>query len=92
MKHSIFIQCQRDDLGTEYARFTVLDDLLKIEHYGKDDTGVFCVVDTEFLRFADYPEVRAVHDGTAWNPVELMMWLIALEPSPDTVALSKVNA
>jgi len=61
MNPSIFIQCSRIDLGTE------------------------------FLRFADYPEVRAVHDGTAWNPVELMMWLIALEPSPDTVALSKVN-
>lgn len=92
MNPSIFIQCPRSDLGTDYARFTVLSDRLRIAHFGKDHTGVYCVMNTEYLRFADYPEARDVFDGTAWNPIELMIWLISWESPIETATPRQVPA
>jgi hypothetical protein len=92
MTHSILIQCVRDDLNTEYARFTAKADRLEIMYLRQDENGVLSYSDGECIFFSDHPEAAKVHDGQAWNPVELMIWLISFEEPALPVARKQAEA
>lgn len=77
---SLIVLCNRPDLGTKYAYFSVGPDSLTIT-YVLVSNGLTIVRRAESLPFADYPEARLVHDGSAWNINELKCWIrFAEEP------------
>lgn len=78
--NSIVVKSLPSDNGSDYVMFTIRPDRLEISYLSKAHDRL-TVVHSECLRYRDYPEARAVHDGSAWNLVELMNWLITVEPS-----------
>lgn len=71
---SLLFQCHRPDLGTRYAYFCMGSDALKII-YLNIHSGLVQTAESESLPFAEYPDVRLLHDGNGWNVTELACWL-----------------
>lgn len=71
---SLLVQCHRPDLHTRYAYFDLRPDALHIR-YLNIQKGLMVQTYSETLSFAEYPEARLLHDGSAWNVGELSCWL-----------------
>lgn len=72
-ERSIMVQCDRPDLGTKYAFFSLGGDELTIL-YCKEGSAVVPVL-TEHILLSDYPEAAFLHDGVAWNIHEVNCWV-----------------
>jgi len=72
---SILVQCNRPDLKTSYAYFSMHDRALQIIYLNVQSGGVMIPIHSEDLLFSEYPEARLLHDGNAWNVGELSCWL-----------------
>lgn len=83
---TILIQCNRPDLGTSYARFSVGVDALKITYGNVCAHGLFSTKRTpagepvqETLPYSEHGEAQLVHNGRGWNVSELNCWVKFLE-------------
>jgi hypothetical protein len=73
---TITIQCHRPDLHTHYTRFVVKKHGVALIQGNFTPTGQFqfSIDHAEFLPFQSYPEAKLLHDGYAWNLIELQAW------------------
>lgn len=73
-ERSILVQCDRPDLGTQYAFFNLDGHELGIL-YVNIAGGKTLPVLTEHIPFSEYPEAAFLHDGKAWNIHEVNCWV-----------------
>lgn len=81
MNRTVIVQCINRQMVTTYARIRVNTRIVEVA-FGNMDHGAFFIPSDQHvsvLRIADHPELGDLHDGNAWNLVDLVAFVSGLE-------------
>lgn len=82
MSRTVLVQCHNPQTGTTYARIGVGTRYVEVA-FGNVERGGLFVIPSEHhvsvLRFVDHPELRDLHDGNAFDLMELASFVAGLE-------------